>query len=100
MEKPLGISSLLGNEYTPDNPPRRGNGRKIWRALERAGYRMRELHYNPGGGGANFATGIQMWGAGCFDDNGHYIELLCAADDGGVLVGAPGSVNVVRIPHA
>lgn len=34
-------------QYTPDNPPKRGNGRRIWNALVAAKMRPEELHYNP-----------------------------------------------------
>lgn len=45
------------NYYTPENPPKSGNARKIWRALTSAGFTIHELHYNP-----------NLWGRG--QDNG------------------------------
>lgn len=35
------------NRYTPDNLPKRGTAKKIWARLHKAGFKVKELHYNP-----------------------------------------------------
>lgn len=77
------------NFYTPDNPPKSGNAKRIWSALIQAGFKVRQLHYNSNCWGRGKDMG---WGTWAFDedvgDSGHW----CGISQGQVYVqkmGAP-----------
>lgn len=48
-------------QYTQDNPPRRGTARKIWRQFHDMGIVLTELHYNPNCWGKGRAQGYGTW---------------------------------------
>ena len=79
------------NQYTRENPPKRGNGRKIWRALVKAGMTPLELHYNPNNFGRDYEGGYGSWACtltaspsdfgylcGILSDDRVYLESLSA----------------------
>lgn len=49
------------NIYTPGYPPKKGNARKIWKALDSAGLMPLELHYNPNLWGRSKVDGWGTW---------------------------------------
>lgn len=72
------------NEYTPDNPPKRGKPKKIWDALHRAGFQISGLRYNPNCWGRGKELG---WGTWAFDEIGNYQHgYFCGVEDDRVYV--------------
>ena len=71
------------NTYTETNPPRRGRALKIWRALERAGYKINDLHYNPNLWGLRPELGWGSWACSVIDKKigGGDREYLCGWND-------------------
>lgn len=49
------------NRYTPANPPKKGNARSIWSAIESVGFQIIELHYNPNLWGRGKVQGYGTW---------------------------------------
>lgn len=69
------------NRYTPQNPPRRGNARKIWNAITAAGFTIAELHYNPNLWGRAGERGWGTWGVSFPRDQ---VGYWCGIDSRGV----------------
>ena len=49
------------NTYTQDNPPKRGNAKKIWAAMKYNDVEVTELHYNPNCWGKGKDMGWGTW---------------------------------------
>lgn len=49
------------NFYTPENPPKHGTARKIWRTLTAEGFTILDLHYNPNLWGRGESLGWGTW---------------------------------------
>ena len=65
------------NSYTPQNPPRRGNARKIWKSLSLIpGLELIELHYNPNNFERSYVDGWAIWACALMLD-GSYHEFWC-----------------------
>lgn len=54
--------------YTMENLPKYGKAKKIWMALEKAGYAPKKLHYNPNCWGNGRNAGWASWV--CYLSNG------------------------------
>lgn len=66
--------------YGPENPPKRGTGRKIWKAFTAVGITIWELHYNPNCWMQGLVNGWATW-AGAFTVEGDYFESWCGWDE-------------------
>jgi len=74
------------NNYTPENPPKRGTALKIWCELSAIpGLEMLELHYNPNCWGNTPTDGWGTWACHIrIDDT--YMEQWCGWDNGAYLM--------------
>lgn len=66
--------------YSDENPPKRGTGLKIYRALKAEGWKVEDLHYNPPCWGNNRDIGYGTW-ACCIRYKGLYLEVWCGVSD-------------------
>jgi len=70
------------NQYTKENPPKRGNGRKIWKVLVDADMNPTELHYNANNWGRDREGGYGSWGCSVFIKF-RQVDVLCGILDNG-----------------
>ena len=78
------------NFYFKDNPPKRGNAKKIWDALLFNGFTIYQLHYNSNG-----------WGIWVFQESIVDIGHFCGVNQGHVYVQAmeaPYGVAWMKMP--
>lgn len=69
------------NQYTPDNPPRRGTARRLWKELTAAGFDVAFLMYNANCWGLGKHTG-DAWGSWAVDvyEHGRRVNYICGID--------------------
>jgi hypothetical protein len=72
-------------DYSDDNPPKKGNGRKIYNALKRNGFNVSDLHYNANCWGQAPENGWGTW-ACAIQGRGLSGEFFCGVSDGAVYI--------------
>lgn len=66
--------------YSDENPPRRGNAKKIYQAMKAQGFKVWDLHYNPNCWGRGAILGWGTW-ACHVSDGEESLECWCGWDD-------------------
>jgi len=69
------------NIYSDKNPPERGTGLKIYRALKAHGLSVHDLHYNFNCWGRGGGQGWGTWACAISDGSGHRVERWCGWDE-------------------
>jgi hypothetical protein len=72
------------NTYSDTNPPKHGNGKKIYAALKRAGFGVLDLHYNPNLWGRAPEDGWGTWA--CTLSKSYVFECFCGIKDNSVYI--------------
>lgn len=70
------------NTYTRNNPPKRGNARRIFTALQEAGYTVLDLHYNANLWGRGEGLGWGTWACRVVIAGGIEFEAHCGIYEG------------------
>ena len=66
------------NQYSDDSPPRGGNAKRIFDALQSHGFRVIDLHYNANLWGRGRIDGWGTWA--CTISDGDVMECWCGWD--------------------
>lgn len=73
------------NDYSDANPPKRGTGRAIYKAMKAAGLGVSDLHYNPNcWGNKVLGLGWGTWACTVIRDDLGVLECFCGVVEGRV----------------
>lgn len=70
------------NQYSDDNPPKRGTAKKIYQALKTCGYTVQYLQYNANCWMRQLEDGWATWSCGISDKEAS-LECWCGYNAGG-----------------